>query len=189
MAIHTNTYCFKILGWKYAFNTLMIVLACIDCISMYFFCQYMLHTCNYKPIQTQYTHDGAKTCGRWGLCICMYLHVFCMYYVCIDMYLLVLGALNDHRFLPRCIACIACIGMYLYVFSMYLYVFSSYIQAVYKRIRTYRPIQIEYKHRIYVCIVYVECMYHVCICVYWFWWHALFLGIDEPDGYAQVNGV
>ena len=45
MAIHTNTYCFKILGWKYAFNTLMIVLACIDCISMYFFSEYKQYTC------------------------------------------------------------------------------------------------------------------------------------------------
>ena len=107
-------------------NTHVIWTRCIACIGLYWNCQYRQNTCKYKPIQTQYEHDGALFCDRHLLRIGMYLYVFCMYLVCIGVYLLVLGGVADHRKGPRCIACIACISMYLCVLCMYWYVFCVY---------------------------------------------------------------
>jgi len=99
-----------------------------------------------------------------------------MYVVCIGLYLLVLGGVDDHRKQPRFIACIACIGMYLNVFSMYLYVFLKGIQALYKQIQTYRPI-LDY---LLVILTDMYWLVFVCFRLYWsvlcqYWFNACFL--------------
>ena len=119
MPIHINTY-------QYVWHTKYWIEiraqyfhACIDCIDMYYFLKYKPNTCKYKPIQTQYFHDGLKTCGRQPPRIGMYWYKFCMNWACICLYLLVLG--GGHRpqvFSPSwkywvCIGFVlACICMY-----------------------------------------------------------------------------
>jgi hypothetical protein len=125
----------------------MIVLACIDCISMYFFPQYkpntsqiQANTGKYRPNTLMTKSNPVVVEGRVLACICTYCACILYVFACICLYWRP-STITGSR--PCCIACITCIGMYLYVFDKYLYVLCLYIQAVYKRIRTYKPIQTE----------------------------------------------
>ena len=136
---------------------------------MYCFFKYKPNTCQYQQIPAQYKYNTLMTRskpvvvkGRVLACICMFLACFLYVFACICLYWRPLTTTGS---LPCCIACMACIGMYEYIFCMYWYVFCLYIQALYKRIRTYKQIQTKYKSRIYECIVYVECMYFMYLCV------------------------
>ena len=171
MTIHFNTY-------QYVVNTFMLVFTVLICIDF-------ANTSKKHTNTSQYMFNTLMT-GRFSVvvnppvlvCICLFFACILIVLACICLYC---GWVDDHRKPPRFIACIDCISTYWYVLDMYLYEFGLYIQAVYKRIRTYRPILTQYKHRKYVCIMYVKCMYYVCIIVYWFRWCGLFLGIEYPD--------
>jgi hypothetical protein len=139
MPIHTNTCHYKqIHANTNGYKTWVEIRAqyfqyCIDCINMYFFSKYK-HNTQQKQIQGQYRPNTIITKSKpvvgnpcVFVCICMFFACICMYLhvsACIG------GGLPTTGSLPCCIACIACIGMYLYVFWMYLYVFCLYIQAL-----------------------------------------------------------
>ena len=169
MQIHFNTNKYvliQIFGWK----TCLIRSWLYWLYYMYCFFKYKPNTCQYRQIPAQYKYNTFMTKskpvvveGRVLACICMFFACFLYVFACICLYWKPSTTTGS---LQCCIACIACIDMYWYVFAMYWYVFRFYIQAVYKRIRTYKPIQTKNKPRIYDSIVYVECMYfYVFVCI------------------------
>ena len=120
-----------------------------------------------------------------------------MYYVCICMYLLVLGALTDHRF--RCMLyCLYC--MYWYVFVCIRHVFVC-IELVYtSSLQTNTNIQtntntIQTRKICMYCVrrVYVLCMYSsLCVLILKTWiisWNRLFRGICTSQWILTVSAV
>ena len=170
MPIHSNTYQYVLIqniGLKSSFNTFMLVMIVLICIVFSNKSQIHVNMSKYRyytdPILSwRKANLWSATPAYWYEFAC-FLREFCM-----DLHVFACsgGGLPTTGSCQCCIACIACIGRYAYVFVLYLYVYCLYIQAVYKRIQTYRPILNQYKHRKYVCIMYVECMYYTCMCVY-----------------------
>ena len=142
MLIHMNTYQYLLLqnfGLKYVINTFMLVLIVFIFIVSSNKSKIHANTSQYRPNTFMTNHKPVVVEGPVLVCISMYF-VW-------SMYLLVLVCIGGPQRVTTttgscscCIACIACIGMYEYVFRMYSYVFFLYIQALYKQIRTYRPI-------------------------------------------------